>query len=156
MNLTMYRSMYDSNQFVFIQIKQVNDEEQLLRKFCCLYFEIKCNAVFPLISIRLYIAPSFNKHHTFITGTSPLISAAPLNAVLVRVVTVLLVARPKCVWNQYSYNKTMKKLLIFRFFHYIWFNYSENLCFIFILKEKIKVFAFNIVHIPYFEVCDCL
>ena len=55
-NLTMYRSMYDSNQFVFIQIKRVNDEEQLLRKFCCLYFEIKCNAVFPSISIRLYIS----------------------------------------------------------------------------------------------------
>ena len=42
-NLTMYQSMYDLNQFVFEQIKRVNDEEQLLRIFHSLYFEIKCN-----------------------------------------------------------------------------------------------------------------
>ena len=35
--------MYDSNQFVFQQTKQVNDEEQLLRIFHSLDFEIKCN-----------------------------------------------------------------------------------------------------------------
>ena len=32
----------------------------------------------------------------------------------------------------------MKILLIFRFFYYIWFIGSENLCFILILKEKKK------------------
>ena len=33
-------------------------------------------------------------------------------------------------------NKTMVKImLIFRFFHYIWFIDSENLCFILILKK---------------------
>ena len=42
-NLITYQSMYDSNQFVFKQIKWVNVEEQLLRIFCSLYFEIKCN-----------------------------------------------------------------------------------------------------------------
>ena len=42
-NLTIYQSMYDSNQFSFKQIKRVNDEEQLLRIFRSLYFEIKCN-----------------------------------------------------------------------------------------------------------------
>ena len=41
--LKIYQSMYDSKQFVFEQIKQVNDEEQLLRIFGCLYFKIKCN-----------------------------------------------------------------------------------------------------------------
>ena len=35
---------------------------------------------------------------------------------------------------------TMKMLLIFRFFHYIWFINSENLCFILILKEKMARF----------------
>ena len=33
--------------------------------------------------------------------------------------------------------QTIKQLLIFRFFHYIWFIDSEHLCFILILKEKI-------------------
>ena len=42
-NLTIYQSMYDSNQFSFEQIKRVNDEEQLLRIFRSLYFEIKSN-----------------------------------------------------------------------------------------------------------------
>ena len=58
---------------------------------------------------------SFNKHKALykrrhlisttrliihiIRGASPLISAAPLNVVLVRVVTILLVAKPKCVLN---------------------------------------------------------
>ena len=42
-NLTIYQSMYDSKQFVFKQIKRVHDEEQLLRIFPSLYFEIKCN-----------------------------------------------------------------------------------------------------------------
>ena len=42
-NLTMYQGMYGLNQFVFEQIKRVNDEEQLLRIFHSLHFEIKCN-----------------------------------------------------------------------------------------------------------------
>ena len=41
--LTIYQSMHDSKQFVFKQINQVNDEEQLLKIFGCLYFKIKCN-----------------------------------------------------------------------------------------------------------------
>ena len=39
--LTIYESMYESNQFVFKQIKQVNDEEQFLLIFYSFYFEIK-------------------------------------------------------------------------------------------------------------------
>ena len=47
----------------------------------------------------------------------------------------------------------MKILLIFRFFHYIWFIGSENLCFIPILKEKMTRFwHLNIVHFPNFEI----
>ena len=45
--------------------------------------------------------------------------------------------------NAYGPNiqtKTLKILLIFRFFHYIWFIDSENLCFILILKEKMTRF----------------
>ena len=34
---------YESNQFVFKQIKRMNDEEQLLQISGCLYFKIKCN-----------------------------------------------------------------------------------------------------------------
>ena len=41
--MRIYQSMHDSNQFVFKQINQVNGEEQLLRIFRSLYFEIKCN-----------------------------------------------------------------------------------------------------------------
>ena len=48
---------------------------------------------------------------------------------------ILLVAKPKCIQNQYASNKTMKILLIFKFFHYIWF-ISENLPFTYTLKEK--------------------
>ena len=42
-NLTIYQSMYEWNQFVFKQIKRVNDKEQLLRIIYSLYFEIKRN-----------------------------------------------------------------------------------------------------------------
>ena len=50
-------------------------------------------------------------------------------------------------------NKTMKIFLIFRFFHYIWFIDSENLCFILILKEKNdKVLTLNVVHFPNFGI----
>ena len=34
----------------------------------------------------------------------------------------------------------MTILLMFRFFYYVWFNDSEDLCFIVILKEKITRF----------------
>ena len=36
--------------------------------------------------------------------------------------------------------QTMELLLIFRFFHYIGFIYSENLCFVLILKVKMRRF----------------
>ena len=52
----------------------------------------------------------------------------------------------------YANNKTMKVLFIFRFFHYIWFIDSENLCFILISKET----TFNIVHFPNFEISASL
>ena len=51
----------------------------------------------------------------------------------------------------------MKILLIFRFFHYIWFTDSEKLCFILILKEKNgKVLTFNLAHFPNFEISASL
>ena len=51
----------------------------------------------------------------------------------------------------------MKILLIFQFFHYIWFIDSENLCFILILKENMTRFlTFNIVHFPNFEISASL
>ena len=51
----------------------------------------------------------------------------------------------------------MKILLIFRFFDYILFIDSENLCFILILKEENdKVLTFNIVHFPNFELSASL
>ena len=52
--------------------------------------------------------------------------------------------------------KTIKILLIFRSFHYIWFIDSENLCFILILKKRDKVLTFNIVHFPNFEISTSL
>ena len=39
-------------------------------------------------------------------------------------------------------------MLIFRFFHYIWFIDSENLCFILILKEKWQGFEFEYCSLP--------
>ena len=46
---------------------------------------------------------------------------------------------------------------MFRFFHYIWFIYSENLFFILIFKKKNdKVLAFNIVYFPNFEISASL
>ena len=42
-NLTIYHSMYESNQFVFKEVKQVNDEKQLLQIFGNFYFKMKCN-----------------------------------------------------------------------------------------------------------------
>ena len=56
--------MYDSNQFVFKQIKRVNDEEQLLRILRCLYFEIKYNTVFSLLSAGPQLSALSNKHRT--------------------------------------------------------------------------------------------
>ena len=37
------RGFCESNRFAFKKMKRVNDEEQLLRIFRSLYFEIKCN-----------------------------------------------------------------------------------------------------------------
>ena len=70
---------------------------------------------------------------------------------------ILLVGKPKCIWNWYANNKTTKIMLKFRFFHYIWFFDSENLCFILILKRKNeKVLIFNIVHFPNFKISASL
>ena len=47
----------------------------------------------------------------------------------------------------------MKVLLIFRFFHYIVFIDSENLCFILILNKKNdKNLTLSIVHFPNLEI----
>ena len=46
----------------------------------------------------------------------------------------------------------MKILLAFRFFYYIWFIDSKNLCSILILKNNDKVLIFNIVHFANFEI----
>ena len=57
----------------------------------------------------------------------PLTSAAPLNTALIRIVAIyLLQAKAKCIWTSYANNKTMKILLIFRFFHCIWFVDSDS------------------------------
>ena len=42
----------------------------------------------------------------------------------------------------------MKTMLIFRFFHYVWFIDSENVCFIHILKEKMARYWYLILFIP--------
>ena len=84
---------------------------------------------------------SINRIMRPLCSPSPLISSAPLNTALIRIVTVLLLeAKPTCIWIQYDKNKTTTTLLIFRFFHYMWFIDSKNLCFIFILKEKMTRF----------------
>ena len=49
-------------------------------------------------------------------------------------------ASPKYIWTYYTVQKTMKILSIFRFFNYIWFIDSKNLCFILILKQKMTKF----------------
>ena len=104
-NLTMYRSMYDSNQFVFIQIKRVSEWWRAIVKKILLFIFWK----------KMQCRISFNKHQALykrrhlisttrlsihiIREVSPLIRVAPLNAVLVRVVTILVVAKPKCMWK---------------------------------------------------------
>ena len=50
----------------------------------------------------------------------------------------------------------MQILLIFRFFHYIWFIDSENLSFTLILKEKMTVLTLNIAHFCKFEISASL
>ena len=57
----------------------------------------------------------------------------------------------------YANNKTMKIIVIFTFFRYIWFIDNENSCFILILKRKTdKVLTFNIVHFPNIEMSASL
>ena len=74
-------------------------------------------------------------------SASLLIRAAPLHTALIGIVaTILLEVKPKCIWTYYANHKTTKILLIFRFYHYILFIDSENLCFILILKEKMTRF----------------
>ena len=65
---------------------------------------------------------------------------------------ILVVAKAKCIYDQYANNKTAKILLTFRFFHHIWYIDGENLCFIFNLEKNGKVLIFNFVHFPNFEI----
>ena len=59
--------------------------------------------------------------------------------------------------NAYGTSKQAIKQRIFRYFDYIWFIDSVNLCFIFILKEKNeKVWTFNIAHFSNFEISTSL
>ena len=48
--------------------------------------------------------------------------------------------------------KTMKILLTFRFFYYIWFIDSENLFHFYFKRKNDKVLTFNIVHFPNFQI----
>ena len=50
----------------------------------------------------------------------------------------------------------MKILLIFRFFHYIWFIDSKNLFHSYFERKNDKVLTFNIVHFPNFEIYSSL
>ena len=68
---------------------------------------------------------------------------------------ILLVAKPKYIWNQYA-KKTMKILLIFRFFQYIQFIDSENLCFILFQRKNDKISTFNIINFTNFEISPTL
>ena len=60
------------------------------------------------------------------------------------------------MWNYYANNKTMKILLIFRFFYYIRFIDSENLCFILTFEKNDKVLTLNIVQFSNFEINNVL
>ena len=46
----------------------------------------------------------------------------------------------------------MKTLLIFKFFHYIWFIDIENLFHSYFEKKNDKDVPFNIFHLPNFEI----
>ena len=52
--------------------------------------------------------------------------------------------------------KTMKILLTFRFFYYIWFVDSENLFHSYFKRKNDKVSTFNIVHFQIFEISTSL
>ena len=52
--------------------------------------------------------------------------------------------------------KTMKILLTFRFFYYIWFIDSENLFHSYFKRKNDKVLTFNIVHFQNFEISTSL
>ena len=57
----------------------------------------------------------------------------------------------------YANNKTVKIIVIFTFFYYIWFIDNENSCFILILKGKNdNVLTFNIVNFSNFEISASL
>ena len=47
--------------------------------------------------------------------------------------------------------QTMKILLIFRFFHYVWFSDSEKLFHSYFERKNDKILIFNIVHFPNVE-----
>ena len=67
---------------------------------------------------------------------APPISAAPICGAYLNSYHISLLAKSRCIWNYYANNTTMKILLIFRFFHNIWFIDCEDLCLILILKGK--------------------
>ena len=50
----------------------------------------------------------------------------------------------------------VKIMLIFRSFHYTWFIDSENLFPSYFERKNDKVFTFNIVHFPNFEISASL
>ena len=110
--------------------------------YCILYF--------------LYILgyPDWNKHLP-LRSVSTLVKAPPLNTALIRVVTIF-------YWklNQNANGtsiQTIKQLKYCWFldFFIMQFIDSENLCFIFILKEKNdKVFSFNIF-VYFCNLCKC-
>ena len=99
--------------------------------------------VFSLISAGLQISAAHLSMHIEISS-SRLIRATPLNTAHIRMVTIFYY---KLNQNIYSNKNAMEVLLIFRFFHYIWFIDSENLCLILILKEKMTKFWHAILFI---------
>ena len=50
----------------------------------------------------------------------------------------------------------MKILLIFTFFHYIWFIDNENLFHFYFERKNDKVLTINVFHFPYFEISASL
>ena len=52
--------------------------------------------------------------------------------------------------------QTMKKLLRFRFFHYVWFIDSENMFRSHFKRKNDEVLAFDIVHFPNFDISASL
>ena len=110
-----------------------------------LHLKQKVITVFRLISAGSQISAASNKHRTFgyphwnkhlslISASLPL----PFPGAYYNSYHISLVAKPRCIGSWYANNKMMTILLIFRFFHYIWFIDSKDFRFILILKEKMR------------------